>query len=330
MIGKLVRLFLLLLVPAAGLAGGAAYWGHARFHEPGSAPAPTAVVIDSGLGVRAIADKLAAAGVIDEPLIFAAGVRVYGQGRPLRAGEYAFPARLSMREVMQQLMDGATIVHRLTIPEGLTAAEIVALVAAAPDLEGAVPAAIPADGTLLPETYFYSKGDARAQLLARMATAMSDALAELWPRRDGAVPLTTPAQAVILASIVEKETGVAAERPRVASVFFNRLDRGMPLQSDPTVIYALTDGKGRLDRGLTRADLQVADPYNTYVNAGLPPGPIANPGRASLEAVLNPDETDDLYFVADGNGGHAFAETLDEHNRNVAAWRKLQSQQQTQ
>jgi UPF0755 protein len=326
-IGKLVRLFLLLLVLGAGLAGGTAYWAYTRFHEPGPASAPTTVVIDQGLGVRAIADRLAAAGVIDAPLIFAAGVRVYGEGRPLRAGEYAFAARLSMRQVMQQLMDGATVVHRLTIPEGLTSAEIVALVAAAPDLEGAVPAAIPAEGTLLPETYFYSKGDARAQLLARMATAMSEALAELWPRRDGAVPLETPAEAVILASIVEKETGLPEERPRVASVFFNRLERGMPLQSDPTVIYALTDGKGPLDRGLTRADLQVADPYNTYVNAGLPPGPIANPGRASLEAVLHPDDTDDLYFVADGNGGHAFAETLDEHNRNVAAWRKLRNQQ---
>ncbi len=327
MAGKLFRLFLLLLVLAVGLAGGAAYWGFTKFHEPGSAAAPTTLVIDQGMGVQAIADKLAAAGVIRSPLIFAAGARVYAEGRPLQAGEYEFPARSSMRQVMQQMIDGATIVRRLTIPEGLTSAEIVALVAAAPGLEGALPSAVPADGTLLPETYFYSKGDTRAQILARMEKAMADTLAELWAARDEAVTLKTPEEAVTLASIVEKETGVAAERPRVASVFFNRLDRGMPLQSDPTVIYALTDGKAPLNRSLTRADLQLADPYNTYGNAGLPPGPIANPGRASLAAVLHPDSTKDLYFVADGTGGHAFAETLEEHNRNVAAWRKLQNQQ---
>jgi UPF0755 protein len=225
------------------------------------------------------------------------------------------------------VIDGVTVKHRLTIPEGLTSAEIVALVAAAPDLEGSVPAALPADGSLLPETYFFSKGDTREQLLERMRKGMSDALAELWPARDGAVALKTVAEAVTLASIVEKETGLAAERPRVASVFFNRLAQGMPLQSDPTVIYALTGGKGPLGRALLRADLQVASPYNTYANPGLPPGPIANPGRASLEAVLHPDSTKDLYFVADGSGGHAFAATLDEHNRNVAAWRKQQAQQ---
>jgi UPF0755 protein len=327
LIGKLVRLFLLLFVLAAGLAGGAAYWGFQKFHEPGPAAIDTTLVIDRGLGVRTIADKLAAAGVITDPLVFSAGVRVYGEEQPLQAGEYQFAARLSMRLVMEQMIDGVTVKHRLTIPEGLTSAEIVALVAAASDLEGNVPATMPADGALLPETYFYSKGDTRAQLLDRMRKGMSDALAELWPARDGAVPLKSVAEAVILASIVEKETGLAAERPHVASVFFNRLAQGMALQSDPTVIYALTGGKGPLGRALSRADLQVANPYNTYANPGLPPGPIANPGRASLQAVLHPDSTKDLYFVADGNGGHAFAATLDEHNKNVAAWRKQQKQQ---
>jgi UPF0755 protein len=327
LIRKLVRLFLLVLVLAVGLAGGAAYWGFKKFHEPGPAATDTTVVIERGLGVRAIADKLADAGVIADPLVFSAGVRVYGEGRPLQAGEYLFPTRLSMRQVMEQMIDGVTIVHRLTIPEGLTSAEIVALVAAAPDLDGSVPATLPSDGSLLPETYFYSKGDTRAQLLERMRQGMKDALAQLWPARDDAVALASMAEAVTLASIVEKETGVAAERPHVASVFFNRLARAMPLQSDPTVIYALTGGKGPLGRALSRADLQVASAYNTYVNPGLPPGPIANPGRASLEAVLHPDDTKDLYFVADGTGGHAFAATLDEHNRNVAAWRKQQGQQ---
>jgi peptidoglycan lytic transglycosylase G len=327
LIGKLVRLFLLLLVLAVGLAGGAAYWGFQKFHEPGPAAADTTVVIEHGLGVRGIADKLADTGLITDPLVFAAGVRVYGEERPLQAGEYLFPARLSMRQIMEQMIAGGTIVHRLTIPEGLTSAEIVALVAAAPDLEGSLPAATPADGSLLPETYFFSRGETRAQLLERMRKGMKDALAELWPARDGAVTLKSAAEAVILASIVEKETGLAAERPHVASVFFNRLAQGMPLQSDPTVIYALTGGKGPLGRALLRADLQVANPYNTYANPGLPPGPIANPGRASLQAVLHPDSTKDLYFVADGSGGHAFAATLDEHNRNVAAWRQQQKQQ---
>jgi UPF0755 protein len=327
LIGKLVRLFALLLVLAAGLAGGAVYWGFTKFHEPGPAATDTTVVIERGLGVRAIAERLADAGVITDPLVFSAGVRVYGEGRPLQAGEYLFPSRLNMRQVMEQMIAGATIVHRLTIPEGLTSAEIVALVAAAPDLDGSVPATLPADGSLLPETYFYSKGDTRAQLLERMRDGMQKTLTELWLARDDAVTLKTVDEAVTLASIVEKETGVAAERPHVASVFFNRLARGIPLQSDPTVIYALTGGKGPLGRALAKADLQVVSPYNTYANAGLPPGPIANPGRASLEAVLHPDDTKDLYFVADGTGGHAFAATLDEHNKNVAAWRKQQAQQ---
>ena len=190
-----------------------------------------------------------------------------------------------------------------------------------------MPAEMPADGTLLPETYFFSRGDTRAQLLERMRKGMKEALAELWPARDGTVALKSADEAVTLASIVEKETGLAAERPHVASVFFNRLAQGMPLQSDPTVIYALTGGKGPLGRALAHADLQVANPYNTYVNPGLPPGPIANPGRASLTAVLHPDSTNDLYFVADGSGGHAFAATLDAHNKNVAAWRQVQKQQ---
>ncbi len=323
----LLRLFALLLALTVGLAGGAAYWGVKTFHEPGPAAADTTVLIDRGLGVRAIADKLADAGVITDPLVFSAGVRVYGEGRSLQAGEYQFAAHLSMRQIMRQMIDGATIVHRLTIPEGLTSAEIVALIAAAPDLDGSLPTAVPPDGTLLPETYFYAKGDTRGQLLERMSKAMSDALIELWPTRDSGLPLKTSADAVILASIVEKETALPMERPHVASVFFNRLAQGMPLQSDPTVIYALTGGKGSLGHALVRADLQVASPYNTYVNAGLPPGPIANPGRASLEAVLHPDSTKDLYFVADGSGGHAFAATLDEHNKNVAAWRQTQKQQ---
>ena len=259
----------------------------------------------------------------EHPLIFALGTRLFAGGRPLRAGEYRFPAGVSARAAMQRMLDGDSMQRRLVVAEGLTAVEVLALVAAAEGLEGEAPPA--AEGALLPETYFYSWGDERAPLVARMAAAMRETLAGLWAARAPGLPLDSAEAALTLASIVEKETALAAERPRVAAVFLNRLRRGMPLQSDPTVIYALTGGDGALDRPLLRADLAAPSPYNTYLNAGLPPGPIANPGRASIAAVLQPAETRELYFVADGQGGHAFAETLDEHNRNVAAWRKLRA-----
>ncbi len=212
-----------------------------------------------------------------------------------------------------------------TLAEGLTSHEIVALVEQAEALEGAVEA-VPSEGSLLPETYHYARGDRRGDLVVRMSRARDELLRVLWPGRAPNLPVATPEHAVVLASIVEKETGVAGERPLVASVFVNRLQKGMRLQSDPTVVYGLTGGTGPLGRALTRKDLQAPSPNNTYLNRGLPPGPIANPGRAALEAVLNPAQTAFLYFVADGSGGHAFAKTLAEHNRNVAKWRKFQKQ----
>jgi UPF0755 protein len=190
-----------------------------------------------------------------------------------------------------------------------------------------VVAEIPAEGTLLPETYSYQRGDSCNDLIGRMKAAMQHAIDELWPARTPGLPFADAQEAVILASIVEKETGLAAERPLVASVFVNRLVDGMPLQSDPTVIYAITQGRGKLDRQLLRSDWQIESPYNTYVARGLPPGPIANPGRAAIAAVLDPAKTDYLYFVANGTGGHAFAVTLDEHNRNVEAWRRIRDGQ---
>ena len=312
-------LFVVLVVAAVAGIG----WGIDRFSAPGPLRAETTVVLPAGIGVSEIARRLHGAGVVDRPVLFRLGVRVAGRGGDLRAGEYAFAAGVSPLEVMEMLVAGRTVVRRITVPEGLTSAEVVALLQATGGLTGTV-AAIPDEGTLLPETYHYSFGDSRAGLLGRMRAAMREVLADLWRRRGGDLPYSTPQDALVLASIVEKETGAPAERARVAGVFVNRLRRGMRLQSDPTVIYALSGGRGPLKRPLTRADLAIDSPYNTYRIKGLPPTPIANPGRASIQAAMAPLATADLYFVADGSGGHAFAGTLHEHLRNVARLRRLQ------
>ena len=284
------------------------------------------VVIPRGSGTGAIAERLAEAGVVDDARAFHIAALVTGKNARLRAGEYAFEPGTSLREALELLESGKTVIRRFTVPEGRTAAEVVALLTETEGLSGEI-AALPEEGSLLPETYHYSWGDDRTQLLERMQRSMQLALEELWEARTPGLPIETPEEAVVLASIVERETGVAEERPVVASVFINRLKRGMRLQSDPTVAYAITKGERPLGRALTRADWQVEDPYNTYQNDGLPPGPIANPGRASLEAVLAPEESEYLYFVADGSGGHAFARTLEEHNRNVANWRRIRDGQ---
>ena len=265
--------------------------------------------------------------LIDDPLLFRLGVRVLGKSRSLQSGEYVLPPGATMRNVVDILTSGKTVARRLTLAEGLTSFEFVQEIEQAEGLDGRIET-VPAEGTLLPETYHYSRGDTRTEIVRRMERALDQVLAELWPGRAAELPLKTPEEAVVLASIVEKETGVDGERALVASVFVNRLSKGMRLQSDPTVVYGLTGGKGLLGRALTRQDLQTPHPYNTYLIDGLPPGPIANPGRAALEAVLNPAKTKFLYFVADGSGGHAFAATLDEHNRNVAKWRKFKRQNQ--
>ena len=297
-----------------------------RFEGPGPLDAERVVVIPRGASVEAIAGALADAGVIADAMLFKISVRLLEAGRGLKAGEYSFPAAVSMRGAMELLESGRAVVRNLTVPEGLTSVEIMTLVAQADGLSGVL-GSRPAEGSLLPETYHFSLDDGRAEMVARMAAAMSRSLSELWAKSAPGLPLKSPEEALILASIVEKETGVAAERAVVASVFINRLKHGMRLQSDPTVVYGITRGQGPLGRPLTRRDLQSASAYNTYSIDGLPPGPIANPGRAALEAVLHPAQTRYLYFVADGTGGHAFAETLAEHNRNVAKWRKAKRAQ---
>jgi UPF0755 protein len=319
---KLVKGVFYVAILFAFIAGGTAAWFWHDFNGAGPLHDEKIVVIPKGTGITGIAEVLANAGVIDSPLVFKVGARLTARGQALHAGEFKFPASVSPRGAMQVLIEGKVVLHRITVAEGLTVKEVYDLLSAQPDLEGPVPPK-PAEGTLLPETYFFVLGDTRAQLVDRMRSEMSAKLAELWEGRDKAIPLTTIEEAVTLASLIEKETSKDDERARVAGVFYNRLKKGMALQSDPTVIFALTDGKGKLDRALTTADLKLDSPYNTYVNSGLPKGPIANPGLASLKAVMRPQQTKELYFVADGTGGHAFAETLDQHNKNVAKWRKF-------
>ena len=297
------------------------------FEAPGSLAEDLVVEIPRGAALGAIADRLVGEGVVENRWVFYGGVMLNGEERGLRAGEYLFPAGTSGASAMDILRSGRAVAYSITIPEGLTSREVVDLVLADSNLVGEV-AEVPAQGSLLPETYHYTRGDTRAQVIGRMEQAMTEALAEVWASRPEGLPLATPEEALVLASIIEKETGVGSEREVVASVFINRLNRGMMLQTDPTVIYSLTNGEAPLGRELRRRDMRVDSPYNTYRYRGLPPGPIANPGRSALEAALNPAETDYLYFVADGSGGHAFGKTLIEHNRNVAQWRRIQRQGQ--
>lgn len=318
------RLWKVLFVVAV-LAVAAATWtaleGHRRFNAPGPLASATALVIGKGSGLEAIARKLTDAGVIPDPYTFMIGARI--RGASIRAGEYAFPAHVAPRDALEMMVEGRTVVHKLTIAEGLTTRQILELVGAADYLAGAV-TATPAEGALLPETWHLSRDDSRDEVVARMEKSMHQLVGQLWATRAPGLPLNSKDEALVLASIVERETGIKAERPMVAAVFLNRLRLGMRLQSDPTVVYGLSDGLGVLDRPITRADLENPHRWNTYVIDGLPPTPIANPGRASIEAVLHPATTNALYFVADGSGGHVFANSLDEHNRNVANWRKVE------
>lgn len=283
----------------------------------------TLVVLESGKGVGRIAEVLEESGVVGSATAFALAARLSGAGSDLKAGEYEFASRASLASVLGQVRDGRVVRRSVTIPEGWTSAMAVDALNALSALEGAV--AEPPEGSLLPDTYAYRRGETRQAVIERMQAAHDKLLADLWAERQPGLPLATPEEAVVLASIVEKETGVASERPRVAAVFTNRLRAGMPLQSDPTVIYGVSKGRP-LGRGILASELARETPWNTYRRMGLPPTPIANPGREALAAVLNPPSSDELFFVADGTGGHAFAVTYEQHNRNVQRWRAIERQ----
>ena len=320
------RFFVVLLFLAVAAGGFGAWYVLHEFDAPGPVAAngaeETVVSVPLGTGLNQTAGILEKAGVVNDPIVFRIGVLVNRKAAALKAGEYAIPSRASPSQIMNILIEGKSIVYKLTLPEGITSAMIVDLVRKHPMLQGDV-AEIPAEGSLLPETYVFDRGTTRAALIKRMQDDHIRVVDELWVGRAPNLPFTTKEEAVILASIVEKETGLAEERPRVAAVFVNRLRKGMRLQSDPTIIYGLTKGVP-LGRGIRQSELDKATPYNTYVIPGLPPTPIANPGKASLAAVMNPAPTEDLYFVANGTGGHAFAATMAEHEKNVAAWREIE------
>jgi UPF0755 protein len=302
------------LIVLAGCAGAWRLWS--LYAGPGPSAVAIQLVVPRASGREETAALLAANGVIASSLAFGLGTRIDGLSTRLKAGEYLFAAGISARAAAELLASGRTVQRRVTIAEGLTVAQVAGLLRAAEGMEGDIDP-LPPEGSLLPETYFYSWGDARARTVERAQRAMRETLAELWPKRAADLPFATVQEAVVLASIVERETAHADERGRVAGVFVNRLRQRMRLQADPTVAYGI-DPAGPLGRPLSRADLE------TYTNEGLPPTPIANPGRASIEATLNPQKTDELYFVADGDGRHVFARTLAEHNRNVARLREIE------
>ncbi len=311
------------------LMGGALFFGHQLLVAEGPLDKTKSVVIPRGAGPATMAKVLHEEGVIGYPRLFRVALMVDPNPKPIKAGEYEIPAHASMLSVVEILQSGKQVQRRLTVPEGATTAEVIALVRKTDALSGDITLDLK-EGDLLPETYFYSRNDTRDGLLMRMKEAMDKTLDEAWRKRTGGLPLANRREALILASIIEKETAIPAERPKIAAVYINRLRLKMKLESDPTTIYGLTGGKP-LNRDLTRADIQSNTPYNTYVIPGLPPGPICNPGRASIVAATSPTPRDHaIYFVADGQGGHVFSNNIYQHNRNVERWKEIQRQRQEQ
>ena len=323
-VGNAIFTVLILVLLAGGVA---VVFGKSRFEAPGPLQRDKMVNIPPRLGMMEIADLLRREGVIDEHrLVFVGGVFALKARSELKAGEYVFSKRASVRDVVETIIEGKVVQHQITIPEGLTSEQIVARLLENDILTGNIKD-IPREGSLLPDSYHFHRGFAREQMLQRMRQAQDRLVREVWERRSPDLPIKTPDQLIILASIIEKETSRPEERTRVAAVFVNRLKQKMKLQSDPTIVYGLVFGKGSLGHPITKSELQQPTPYNTYIIDGLPPGPITNPGRASIEAAASPARTKELYFAADGTGGHAFAETYEQHQKNVARLRVIEHEQ---
>jgi UPF0755 protein len=310
----------------AALIAAAGFWAYLAFTAPGPLSDKKIYEVEKSKSRAEIAMALQDQGIIADARIFSAAAAALNiRGARLKAGEFEFPKGASMQEVLGMITAGRFLTYKVTIPEGWTTQMVVARLQEQTELEGPI-TTIPAEGAVLPDTYVFRRGLTRQKLLDDMQAANTKMIDEIWKTKPADSIIKTKEELITLASIVEKETGVAEERPQVASVFINRLKQGMRLQSDPTIIYGIVGGKGRLDRAITRSDIDAATPYNTYQIPALPPGPIANPGKAALMAVLNPDKTPYLYFVANGTGGHAFASTLEEHNANVKKWRAQQNE----
>jgi UPF0755 protein len=307
-------------------AGGVYVYGKKMLEAAGPLAEDKVVNIPARSKTREIAETLQREGVVDiNAWVFMGAALALKASSELKPGEYSFQKHASLRDVIGIIVEGKVVQHAVTVPEGLTSEQIVARLSDNDIFAGSI-REIPREGTLLPETYKFPRGTTREQVIQRMQQTQKRVLAEIWERRNPEIPVRSPEQLVTLASIVEKETGKPDERSRVAAVFVNRLRQKIKLQSDPTIIYGLVGGKGTLGRPIKRSEIQQPSPYNTYVVDGLPPGPIANPGRASLEAAANPARTRDLFFVADGTGGHTFTETYDQHQKNVAKLRTLEKQ----
>jgi UPF0755 protein len=320
-VGNAIITILILLMIGAGVSY---YYGRQILESAGPLKEDKVVNIPARAGKRDISDALQKEGVINvNPWIFIGSVYALKASSDLKPGEYLFQKHASLRDVIGTIVEGKVVQHAITVPEGLTSEQIVARLSDNDIFAGSV-REIPREGTLLPETYKFPRGTTRDQVVQRMQQTQKRVLAEIWERRNPDIPVKSPEQLITLASIVEKETGRADERSRVAAVFTNRLRQKIKLQSDPTIIYGLVGGRGTLGRPIKRSEITAPSPYNTYVIEGLPPGPISNPGRASLEATANPARTRDLFFVADGTGGHTFTETYDAHQKNVAKLRAME------
>jgi UPF0755 protein len=318
-----------LLMVGAVAAGAAAYYGKTQFDKSGPSTSAKVFVVERNSNLRDISIRLFTEGLILDERIFQMAVRATGNGAKLKAGEYEIAAGSSMRDVMNTITSGRSIEYTVTIPEGLTVQQAWERIASNPSFTGNMPAQMPGEGMLIADTHSFPRGTDRTEVVNKLIDLQTALINEAWEKRAPNLPVQTIGEFVTLASIVERETGVASERPHVASVFVNRLNQGMRLQSDPTIIYGIFGGAGKpADRPIYKSDIEKPTPYNTYTIDGLPIGPIAIPGRAALEAVANPLATKDLFFVADGTGGHVFAETLEEHNANVIKWRRIEKERE--